>query len=515
MVDSNDAVAIRNDTALEQIPKAKSGKKDAEEIEYSVVDFYTEGSLFTTIAVNKYFEYVTLAVISCNAVWIGIDINNNEAPSLANAELIFVVAENFFCFYFTYEILTRFLAFKRKRNCLRDSWFVFDFFLCSSMAIETWVFPIMISSNAGNLGSLSILRLLRLLRLTRMARLMRQVPELLTLVKGMGAASRSVFSTLALLVIILYVFGVMFAGQYHNELSNDGCDECVEMWGSVPTSMFTLFVAGTLLDDITYTCNMIRMGPLPGMLVVFYVYVLLSSFTVLNMLIGVVCEVISTTAKAENEQAMVAQVNQLLTDVFNDVDLDGSGLISKKEFDMMTEQEDVILALTLLDVQPKHLMALSDTLFEPDEEDAEDKELNFQEFLEMIILLRPQNNASVLDVAQLRKCQRRLTVAVESKLLALEDALDPNGEKRKAFSLRRKQLLCRHATKRMDKQNSRKRAASHSSIGSSSDMDKDDPTQQRNSKINELRLLLERQRERCNRAEAEIESIQGKVQEMT
>jgi len=492
---------------------------------------YREGSIFAYVASHKVFEYTTLLIISFNAIWIGVDIDYNAAESLANAKLKYVIVENVFCFYFSYEVLCRFLAYRRKKDSLHDAWFVFDFTLVVFMVLETWLFPIILSGSSSSvMGSLSILRLLRLLRLTRMARLMRQVPELVTLLKGMGAASRSVASTLTLLVIILYVFGIIFAGQFSPEIENPKCADCKELWGSVPLSMFTLFVAGTLLDDITVVCDRIRSSPVSYMLVVFYIYVLLSSFTVLNMLIGVVCEVISTTAASEKEEAMVSHVNQLLTEVFNEIDLDSSGRISKKEFDLMTEKEDVIVALTMLDVQPKHLMALSDTLFEADGDDlGEDKELSFQEFLQMIILLRPQNNASVLDVAQLRKTQRRLTVSIESKLLALEDRLDPNGEKRQIFAEKKKLAITLKTAAKIDKMRRRLSLVRQGNVRSSfsagnliADKDSVMPSSperraredESNGKINELRILLDRQRERYNRVIAEMHAIETKIGEL-
>lgn len=48
------------------------------------------------------------------------------------------------------------------------------------------------------------------MRLTRMVRLMRSVPELLTLLKGISAATKAVNCTLFLLLICLYVFGIVF-----------------------------------------------------------------------------------------------------------------------------------------------------------------------------------------------------------------------------------------------------------------------------------------------------------------
>merc|ERR1719473_1448938 len=76
---------------------------------------------------------------------------------------------------------------------------------------------ILASSDGGSspTAGLGFLRLLRLLRLSRMARLMRSVPELVTLIKGMVAATRSVFSTLVLLVLFMYVFAIIFVGVYN------------------------------------------------------------------------------------------------------------------------------------------------------------------------------------------------------------------------------------------------------------------------------------------------------------
>merc|ERR1719478_1662254 len=133
------------------------------------------------------------------------------------------------------------------------------------------------SEGAGPPSNLSILRLLRLFRLTRMARLMRSVPELLTLIKGMAAATRSVFSTLVLLILLMYVFGIIFTSTFK------GSECCDEFFGSMGTSMLILFVQGTLLDDVTATMR-VMLEDSQVMVWIFILYILMASFTVLNML---------------------------------------------------------------------------------------------------------------------------------------------------------------------------------------------------------------------------------------
>lgn len=50
-------------------------------------------------------------MIFLNAIWMSVDIDNNPAAVLVDAPLIFVVMENFFCGFFTGELLIRFFAF--------------------------------------------------------------------------------------------------------------------------------------------------------------------------------------------------------------------------------------------------------------------------------------------------------------------------------------------------------------------------------------------------------------------
>merc|ERR1719240_1229050 len=128
---------------------------------------------------------------------------------------------------------------------MKDGWFKFDSFLCILMVLETWVLPSLVSDGGGLPIDTSMLRLLRLLRLSRMMRLLRKCPELITLLKGMAAAVRSVGSTLVLLVCFMYVFAIIFRQQAK------GNEALEDYFGSMGLCFWTLLLHGTLLDDIT------------------------------------------------------------------------------------------------------------------------------------------------------------------------------------------------------------------------------------------------------------------------
>ncbi|CAK0890925.1 unnamed protein product [Prorocentrum cordatum] len=130
------------------------------------------------------------------------------------------------------------------------------------MLLENVALPIvlLVSNNDDppDLGSsLSVLRVLRLLRLTKV---FRAVPQLLTLVKGITAALVSMLFTVVLLLILLFVFGVVFASQMKAAVcdmpdevkvvnSVDRCAQIFTLFGSVTESSKSLLLYGTFLDS--------------------------------------------------------------------------------------------------------------------------------------------------------------------------------------------------------------------------------------------------------------------------
>jgi hypothetical protein len=409
---------------------------------YNVHDKYKKTGIVQRIAKHPVFDGLTLAVISANALWIGFDTNSNHASEITKADEVFMIGENFFAWYFTFEVILRFMAFENKIDCLRDGWFKFDSALVSLMVFETWLMPLAAEfldsdGNGGGFGGLSILRLLRLLRLTRMARLMRAFPELMIMIQGMVAAGRSVFSTLVLLLITLYVFSIVFKQMFgdYPELY----PVVAESYGSLGMSSFYLFMGGTLCDDITSRMGDLREETGFTGIGLFSFYVLISAFTVLNMLIGVLCEVVTATADEEGRKAKVAKVQEMIGPVFDEIDEDGTQTVSRKEFEQLSAHESVREAFEEIGIELDHVVALADTLFEPEvteesmqqrarartvsgsnegemAEEQESKELSFEEFVELLVRTRPDNKASVMDLADLRQVLRVMVRGVDTRI---------------------------------------------------------------------------------------------------
>jgi len=397
-----DINALRNP----EIPKEHV--KDADELEREKLN----NTCFGKIAASKKFEYTTLSIIVLNALFIGYDADfsatNGKPQDLykcgdfpPSACYQFIFMENLFAVYFTAEVIIRFFSYKRKCSCLTDLWFLFDSVLVMFMVVETWILPVM--GTSGALSQLSVLRLLRLLRITRMAKLMRFFPELQIIVKGMVAAVRSVICTAILLIMILYVWAIIFTSEYHQgDISDDDVmGTANQLFGSMTKSMRHLFIMGTILADITLCCNFIRSSSSSTfqMLLFFILFVLLSSFTMLNMLIGILCEVVCATGVGERRKNSEMSVREAITDLFHKMDKDSNGEITRAEFLDMKADKHVMKALGHLEVKAKHFEMYADLMFKAEEEGGDIPTFDFEETINMIMRLRPGTKVGALDFA--------------------------------------------------------------------------------------------------------------------
>eukprot|EP00434_Breviolum_minutum_P015500 symbB.v1.2.013653.t1/scaffold966.1/size148232/6 len=221
-----------------------------------------------------------------------------------------------------------------------------------------------------------------------MAKILRTMPELMLLIKGIVVATRSVFFTLALLGIFIYVFSIIFM-----QLTKDTALE------SKPTSL--------------------------GRATVMMVFILLGSVTMMNMLVGVLVEVIKTVSEIEREQMEVSFVKKIFSDMITklNLDADGDNKISKDEFDTLLSKPEAAKALLNIGVDVVGLVDYRDVLFGKEG----DMELSFAEFMEAILELRGTNNAKVKDIVDLRKFLSQETGAIYELVATVTNLDDDSG----------------------------------------------------------------------------------------
>uniref|UniRef100_A0A7S0B7R4 EF-hand domain-containing protein n=1 Tax=Pyrodinium bahamense TaxID=73915 RepID=A0A7S0B7R4_9DINO len=407
----------------------------------AVLESEHEPGCCTRVAKSSWFSFVTILVVVLNAVWLGIDANLNNAPIIWEADPGFQVAEYCFCLYFVVELIIRFCAFERKRDCWRDSWFCFDATLVVLMVGETLVtLPVWLSgahngeAGFGDLSILLVARILRLIKLGRVVRLLRHAPEALSMVKGLLHASRSVFVTMLLLLVLLYLFGIIFKTQA------EASEELRPKFSHVGVSMVYLLLHGTFLDAVSDEVPVLKEESVV-LTILFLVFIFLSSFTILNMLIGILVEVVTSVSRREQERLAVLDLKTNLRDILEVHDKDDDQHVRKDEFELLMRNPEMYMILTNFGVDAEDLVGMKDILFEirepgegvsddpeePENTDVAEKssclagvslsrKISFDEFMDTVLRLRGGNGALVRDIVDLREYVRQRMDRLELQL---------------------------------------------------------------------------------------------------
>jgi len=176
---------------------------------------------------------------------------------------------------FTVEIILRIAAFGR--SFWRDGWSVFDFAIVA----------IALMPATGGFAVLRSLRIIRALRLISTVKSMRRV------MGGMLRAIPSMGAVVALLGLIFYVCAVMATKLYGTEHP--------ELFGTLGRSFYSLFQVMTLEGWADNFVNPV-LTTHPFAWVFFILFMLVTSFTVLNLFIGIIVDAMQSEQQSELDE---------------------------------------------------------------------------------------------------------------------------------------------------------------------------------------------------------------------
>jgi hypothetical protein len=432
-----DQWSLRGDCSQERLVGSPHGAETDDEREsvFHEDKSFKGSGYFQAIARSKYFKTWATLLVGVNAIWQAVELDCNRAPVLSDADIGFQIVEHSFCALFALEILVRFMAYVSTIAALKDAWFRFDAILVFMMMGELWFLPIFLliidggGSNAA-MGNFQVLRMARLVRLTRMTRLFKSAPELITLIKGISTAIRPVTYTLILLMTLLYVFGIVFRSQIRQ-----GSYLEERYFSSVSRAVSTCLLHATFLDSVALVAEEIREESL-FLLGIFYLCILLTNLTVLNMLIGITCEMVSEVKKCEEERLAKADLTSKLSDILLVYDSDGNNSLQRHEFDLFMKNVEVIEVLQHFEVDYAGFLTLAEVLYEagsmvaeehqgrpsthsskPPSREIREPALSFNEILDLVVRLKGDNTPTVQDIVELRKYTKQRLEKLETRVL--------------------------------------------------------------------------------------------------
>lgn len=221
------------------------------------------------------FELTIVAVIVANAIVLGMGTYENLAT---DHDAVFDVVYNVFLAIYVVELLVRLTACRwSPREFARDGWNVFDF-----LVIVVAFLP----------GVRENAMLLRMVRLLRIVRLVRFLPDLRLLVSAAGRSVPGVASLASATFVLIFIYGmvgwVLFA------------EHDPESYGNVGQAMLTMFVMLTLEN---FPDNVAMGQQLSNWTIVYFLsYVLLASFLIFNLFIGIVLNAMEEARIRDREQ---------------------------------------------------------------------------------------------------------------------------------------------------------------------------------------------------------------------
>jgi len=230
-----------------------------------------------TIVENPNTERMVMALIIINAAVLGLE-TSPEVMATSGPLLEFI--DHVLLAIFVLEITARIIV--HRMAFFRDPWSVFDFLVVGiALVPATETFTV-----------------LRALRILRVLRLITAVPTLKRVVAGLLASLPGMSSILFLIALIYYVFAVMGTKLF-------GADS-PELFGSLGRSLYTLFTVMTL-EGWTNDVAKPVMEHHPYGWVYLITFIVVTTFMVLNLFIGVVVNAMQSEAEKAEEAERAAE----------------------------------------------------------------------------------------------------------------------------------------------------------------------------------------------------------------
>jgi len=234
---------------------------------------------FERLRSNKAFELLVVSIIIFSALLIGA--RTYELPPLVAKVL--PLLDWSITIFFLVDITVRFIGEPNKRRFFRNGWNVFD-----TLIVVVSLVPIE-DSELALIG--------RLVRIFRVLRMVSIIPELRTLLNSLLAALPQLGYVMLMMFIIFYIYAAVGSTFFASINEN--------LWGDIAISMLTLFRVMTFEDwtDVMYE----TMAVYPLSWTFYLTFIFLSAFAFLNMIIGIVVNVLEEEHQRQaKEEALAA-----------------------------------------------------------------------------------------------------------------------------------------------------------------------------------------------------------------
>ena len=218
---------------------------------------------------------IITGLILLNAVTLGLETDKSVMASFSS---LLITLDYGILIAFTIELAAKFYAYRL--DFFKSGWNIFDLLI----VVISWM---------PSSGPFAILRALRILRILR---LLSVVPQLRRVISAIGHSIPGMISVIGVLSIIFYVSAVL-----STKIFGQHPDPNMQEWfGSIAASAYTLFQIMTLES---WSMGIVRptMELFPYSWIFFVPFIIVTSFAVLNLFIGIIVDAMQTSHEGPRE----------------------------------------------------------------------------------------------------------------------------------------------------------------------------------------------------------------------
>jgi len=230
---------------------------------------------------KKALQNFIIAIIIFNSITIGMETSVTIMNSIGSTLLLI---DKIILAIFVIEILSKLYAYGF--GFFKSGWNIFDFSIVAIALLPAS-------------GSLAILRALRIFRSLR---LIKNVPRLRFIVESLFHSLPSLLWIFVLLALVFYVFAVIGTKLFGTAFP--------EWFGNIGASLFSLFQIMTLEGWAEISRSVMNVYPLSN--IYFILFILLASYTTLNIFIAIVVNTMSEVQQKTSSESVEKIENFIL-----------------------------------------------------------------------------------------------------------------------------------------------------------------------------------------------------------
>ena len=221
----------------------------------------------TKFVEGKFFVRFIIVLILINAVTLGLETDKEIMDQYGG---LLLAIDNVILSVFVIEILLKFYAYRLK--FFKSGWNIFDLSIVTIALVPAS-------------GPLAVLRALRILRILR---LLSVVPQLRRVINAIAYSIPGMMSVISVLLLLFYVSAVITTKIFGTHPD----PQMQEWFGTIGASAYTLFQIMTLES---WSMGIVRptMELFPLAWIFFVPFIVITSFAVLNLFIGIIVDAMS------------------------------------------------------------------------------------------------------------------------------------------------------------------------------------------------------------------------------